>query len=123
MTKRILIAENDSMWRDIYKNGLKDAFTDIEVDELATNSGKDLVERVLTGEYAVVITDNRKEDAISGMEAIRRIRKAGNNVPLYLITGDNHLDEVARTTGATGFFAKGYFNGSQFVEKMKPYLS
>ena len=88
MTKKAIkaiVADDMKQWREIHISTIKDAFPDVQVDEAVT--GDELVQLVLAGDYSLVISDNDMayERAGDGLEALEAIRKAGNNVPFYLI--------------------------------------
>ena len=121
MTKCVLIAEKHPSWRSSYREELERAFPDITIDELTSNLGDDLVEKVLNNEYKVVITNNRMTD-YEGIEAITRIRNAGNNVPIYLITADSHRKETVMNGGATGYYNKSNFMIRDLVTELHQYL-
>jgi len=85
MGKNIIIAEDSNTWRRQYVRSIKRNFPDTHIDEVTT--GSELVEKVLAGDYALILTDNDMNDNISGVDAIKQIRQSGNKTPIYMITG------------------------------------
>src|SRR3989338_10529834 len=107
MVKNVIVADDRENWRKMYVAVLSSAFPDVHIDEVET--GSDLVKRVLEGDYSLVISDNDMEGQGDGLEALRAIRKAGNNVPFYVISGRSIGDEALRL-GANGFYNKALFD-------------
>ena len=119
MTKNAIVADDHPSWRGMYVDTVKRAFPDVHVD--AVETGSDLVKRVLEGDYSLVISDNDMEGQGDGLEALRAIRKAGNNVPFYVISGRSIGDEALRL-GANGFYNKACFDSDKVLEDMAQYL-
>src|SRR3989338_4492384 len=119
MVKNVIIADDHPSWRGMYVDIVKGAFPDVHVDVVETGSG--LVERVLQGDYSLVISDNDMEGHGDGLEALRVIRKAGNNVPFYVISGRN-IGNEALHSGANGFYDKASFDSDKVSKDMAQYL-
>jgi len=119
MIKNVIVADDDPNWRSTYVDAVKNAFPDVNVDSV--ESGSDLVERVLQGDYSVVISDNDMEEDGAGLKALEAIREAGNQVPFYVCSGKSICDEALRL-GANGFFDKICFDSDKMLEDIAQYL-
>ena len=119
--KYVLIAEKNSDWRELYKGELEKAFPDIIIDELTSNLGGDLVERVLSNKYAMAMSNDGMMDC-TGIEAVKEIRRAGNKIPIYLITGDGLMEQTAKNAGATGYYDRSKFRMDDLVTELHQYL-
>ena len=106
MVYNVIIADDHQTWRETQAGEIQDTFPDVRVDMVETR--EELVNRVLSGDYSVVVSDNDMENQNDGLEALRTIRKAGNNVPFYLWSARNIGDE-ALSSGANGFYKKDLF--------------
>lgn len=119
MTKKVIIADDHQSWREMYVQAVKSAFPEVNIDEV--ESGTDLVERVLQGNYSAVISDNDMENKGAGLAALKRIRESGNNVPFYLISAGTNKD-TALNSGANGFYKKAEFDSDQLIADITQYL-
>ena len=119
MVKKAIVADDRSDWREMYVSAIKSNFPDVEVDEV--ESGSDLVERVLSGDYCLAISDNDMEGQADGLRALKAIREAGSQVPFYLISGRSIGGEAIRL-GANGFYDKAQFDSDKVVEDITQYL-
>lgn len=106
MVYNVIVADDHQTWRETQAGEIQDTFPDVRVDVVETR--EELVDRVLSGDYSVVVSDNDMENPNDGLEALRTIRKAGNNVPFYLWSARNIGDE-ALGSGANGFYKKDLF--------------
>jgi len=121
MVYTIIVADDHQTWRETQVGEIQDAFPDVRVDMVETR--EELVGRVLSGDYSVVVSDNDMENPNDGLEALRAIRSAGNNVPFYLWSARNIGDE-AISSGANGFYKKDQFatEFEMMVEEITQYL-
>ena len=96
--KKVIIADDRESWRETYKDIVEDTGLDVEVDEVAT--GEELVEKVLAGNYDLVITDyDMPPGVLNGVEALGKIRAAGVETPIYVISANNIESEVLAVDG------------------------
>jgi DNA-binding NtrC family response regulator len=119
MAKKAIVADDRPEWRENYAWAITSNFPDVEVDEV--ESGSELVDRVLSGDYCLAISDNDMEGHGDGLRALKAIREAGNQTPLYVISGRSIGDE-ARSLGANGFYDKARFDSDIVLEDMAQYL-
>lgn len=119
MTKYVLIAEDRDNWREMYVKAINRAFPEVQIDEVT--SGAELLEKMLQREYTAVVSDNRMNDKIEGIDALRRVRATGNNVPFYLLSGDD-IESEAKAAGVTRFYSKGSFSTRELVSDLTKYL-
>lgn len=121
MVRNVIVADDHRSWRSIFVSMFENSFPDVHVDVVET--GRDLVQRVLAGDYSVAISDNDMEEKGAGLKALRQLRESGNNVPLYIVSGGS--SDVARNAlryGASGFYDKDEFVSAKVVEEIKQYL-
>ena|SRR3989338_7582946 len=121
IVKKVIVADDHPSWREIYVGTVKNAFPDVHVDVVET--GRDLVERVVSGDYSLAISDNDMEEEGAGIKALRTLREAGNNIPLYIVSGGS--SDVARNAlryGASGFYTKTEFDSATVVTEIAQYL-
>ncbi len=119
MTKNVIVADDHQSWREMYVQAVKYSFPAVNVDEV--ESGADLVERVLQGNYSVIISDNDMENEGAGLAALKRIRESGNNVPFYLLSAGTNK-ETALSSGVNGFYKKTEFDPDQLMADITQYL-
>lgn len=101
--KKVIVADDNEFIRETYTDILENYLSNTEV--VAVPDGESLVEEVKKGDYSFVLTDNSMGSGITGIEAIREIRKSNGEVPIYMISADD-MKEKAREAGATGYFQK-----------------
>jgi CheY-like chemotaxis protein len=89
----------------------------IKIDEVST--GKDLIEKTMKNNYSLILSDNTMKDDITGLEAIKEIRKYNPHVPIILITGERELKEHCKEAGVTEFLNK---NHAKFTDKLGEFV-
>ena len=121
MVYNVIVADDHQTWRETQAEEIQDAFPDVRVDKVGTR--EELVNRVLSGDYSVVVSDNDMEKPSDGLEALKAIREAGNDVPFYLWSAKNIGDE-ALSSGANGFYKKDQFDTEfeRMIEEIAQYL-
>ncbi len=119
MVKRAIVADDSPTWRQIYTSLITSHFPDVNVDQVA--SGSELVDRVLSEDYCLVISDNDMEGQGGGLRALKRVREAGNQIPFYVISSGN-IRTQALGLGANGSYSKDSFNSHTFLGDMAKYL-
>jgi len=97
----------------------------LKLDVDGVPNGEELVERVRTNKYNLVITDNNMGNGISGLEAIANIRQFNSTIPVFMLSGDD-VKTLALKAGATGYIDK--WELAKFgievviISEIKPYL-
>ncbi len=103
--KRILVADDDALYRNVIGNILKRAGTDFKIVE----SGNQAVMELLAGnfEYHCVVLDFHM-DELNGIEAAKLINKINKEMPVLLISGDNSMkaEKASRRAGIDGYLTK-----------------
>lgn len=121
MVKKVIIADDDEIWREMHAVVVKRAFPDVHIDQVET--GTDLGERVLQGDYSLVLSDNNMERTDAGLDALRKIREAGNGVPFYVIcTGNSKIAGRALLYGANGFYDKAKYDDEEILKGITKHL-
>ena len=105
---RILIADDEELIREMYRDDLTETFPDLEVDEV--DNGKSLVEQALAnqGQYSLILTDYEMP-VMDGISAICQIRQQDQQTPIYMIAGQSDTErftKAALEAGANGYFPK-----------------
>lgn len=62
------------------------------------------------------------EEKNAGLEALKRIRESGNEVPFYLLSGGSLDEKTALQNGATGFYRKEDFDSDKVLADMAEHL-
>lgn len=81
MAKRVLVIDDDESVRDAFELALEDSPYDVET----AVCGEDGVEMAASILPAMVFLD-LKMPGIDGVEALRQIRAAGLDMPIYIVT-------------------------------------
>ncbi len=101
---KIIIAEDDVIVRNAYLNYFERFAPGAKVDVVP--DGRSLVEKVKEGCYSLCITDNLMPPGITGIEAIKEIRKSDSQLQIYMVAGGDFRQQ-AMDAGANGYFEKG----------------
>lgn len=105
-TYRIIIADDEEAHR-ILMSTLLEACIPAENAEIETVSdGTDLLTRLECRHYDLVFTDNQMPN-LTGRNAIKNARSSGYQTPMFLVSSDIELPEIAQEAGATGYVQKG----------------
>ena len=94
MIHKIIIAEDKEKSRIAYIGIIEDLLGkgNVEIDEV--EEGNSLVEKVrVDSSYDLIITDNYMPGGIYGIDAVKLIREFNKNIPICMITGDDHLGD------------------------------
>ncbi len=92
MTQRILIVDDDARLRELLLRYLDEQGFSVK----AVNDGKALDKALLLNRYSLLILDLMLPDE-DGLAILRRLRAAGENVPVILLTAKG--DEIDRIIG------------------------
>ncbi len=120
MSARIVIADDEGLVRDGLRM-LLDLEDDLEVVAVCED-GEQAIERVRCESPDVVLMDIRMP-GVDGVEATRRIRKGGSEVPILILTTFNDDDYIrqALSAGASGYILKNR-PSEQIVESVRSVL-
>jgi CheY-like chemotaxis protein len=119
--KKIIYADDYDSFRKnsirLMKGYLMKKSIEAEIDEAV--DGGELSGKVIGGDYDLVFTDNGMRP-VSGMEAINKIREAGKQLPICMISaGDPDDAHLAMELGATDYIEK---DDKKLKEKMESIL-
>lgn len=100
--KKILIAENDTLIRDLLADALRG-----EYEILTAKDGCELIKRYKAERPEIIISDIQMP-VLSGLEACREIRNVDNNVIICLLTGyqESWMVQDAISIGVNAFILK-----------------
>lgn len=103
--KRFIIADDHAIIRYALKNILAKAFLDVYVEEVA--DAEDLLKKVLTEQWDVVITDISMPGR-SGLEVLQQIRQTHPKLPVLVLS--MHAEELyavrVMKAGGSGYLKK-----------------
>src|SRR5262245_42564898 len=111
---RLLIADDERLFAESLMALLTEAET-IDVVGIAQN-GIEAVELADSLQPDVILMD-LKMPVMDGLEATRRIREAGNDARILILTGTDRGSEEAAAAGASAFLCK-----EQGVEELRRVL-
>lgn len=120
--KRIIVADDEELIRNMYARFINrlGRTKGIEVEVELVDSGERLVEKVLAGNYGLIISDYDMKNGMNGVEALREIRGSGNKTPFIIVSSSDVKDEAMKE-GATGYLEKPY-DLNVFKEIINNYL-
>ena len=114
----IIIADDSAKLRNIVRGIVKGHNRNIKIDGVV--NGRDLVERVLIGKYALVITDNNMPK-LTGLEAIEQIRQFDPDIPICMISAsDVYSDAISK--GVTDYVEKTPRFREELLDVLKKYI-
>lgn len=103
--KRFLIADDHAIIRYAIKNILQEAFLDVHIEEVT--DGEDLLQKVLTEKWDVVITDISMPGK-SGLEIMQLIKQSQPKLPVLVLS--IHREEIyavrVMKAGGAGYIRK-----------------
>lgn len=100
----ILIAEDDSSWRNLLTDILqREGYT-----VFSAGSGKEAIGVIDSNDFRVVLTDMRMETEFSGFDVLEHIEKVSPSTQVIILTefGSIEMAKEAMKRGAFEFFAK-----------------
>ena len=114
MTK-IILADDDEDDRVILRHAIVTALEaeDITAEVECVSDGKELVQKVREGDYALSFTD--RQMPYDGLRVVQDIRRTGSAIPLYMVASDPQQEAVE--AGADGGIVKTY--GTRFYEEVR----
>ncbi len=120
--QKILLVEDDTYTRDIYREILEEAGFEVSV----AVDGQEGLTKLKEGNYSLVLLDVMmpKMDGISVLKALKE-DKSPKNGRIILLTnlGHDSVIKEAVSLGASDFMVKSDLNPDQLVEKVKSFLS
>lgn len=102
---RVVIAEDEFFTRQGIVTQLNDAASGCEVVGQAEN-GLEAIKLVDELKPDVLLLDISMPPGIDGIEVIRRLRRAGNNIPIVALTHEKRLVKAVEVEGGNGFIPK-----------------
>ena len=114
----VIIADDARRYRSILTSIVRRYNKDIEIDEV--KNGRDLVERVRTGDYTLVITDNKMPE-LNGLEATEQIRTFSPDISICMITSSDSYDDAMRV-GVTDWILKSPNTERELSDFLSKYL-
>ncbi|MCW5744620.1 MAG: response regulator transcription factor [Alphaproteobacteria bacterium] len=102
--QRVVLVDDDDMFREALRNNLKDAGLDV----LAFGDSRVALEHLRVDRSATLALLDWKMPAMSGIELLRKMREARINVPVVFLTvlGEPFYEETALADGAVDFIDK-----------------
>lgn len=109
--KRVIICDDEPVWYDMLSKDINRWCAEREetVSILSFSSGSDLVEYFAEGqEVDTLFLDIALQESFDGIEAARRIRDAGNDVPIIFVSSYIAKASEGYEVDAIGFLVKNY---------------
>lgn len=104
MERRLIIADDESMIRDLFENICSISFPNVRVDTVG--SAEELAHRLSSSEYDLILSDNDMECLDAGIDLLKRLREQQILTPFYIMSGRHDVHQAAIDAGATDFLAK-----------------
>jgi two-component system, cell cycle response regulator len=103
MMERILIVEDDSFFREVFTDLLKEDGYGVEV----AASGEEALELIANREYQLVVTDLVMRD-VSGLDILSAVKRLDPAVDVIMVTGHANVETAiyALKNGATDYLVK-----------------
>lgn len=102
MTKRIIIADDNKIFREAVKDLLM--FSDLEIIAEA-GDGPEIIELVERLKPDILLLDQRMPE-MEGIEVVKRLRKICPDLKIIMLTMYDNLSRQAIEAGANGFCTK-----------------
>jgi diguanylate cyclase (GGDEF)-like protein len=101
--ERILIVEDDSFFREVFTDLLKEDGYGVEV----AASGEEALEMIVKGDYHLVVTDLVMRD-VSGLDILSAVKRQDPAIDVIMVTGHANLETAiyALKNGATDYLVK-----------------
>lgn len=101
--ERILLVEDDSFFREVFTDLLKEDGYSVEV----AASGEEALEMIGTGGYQLVVTDLVMRD-VSGLDILSAVKRLDPAVDVIMVTGHANVETAiyALKNGATDYLVK-----------------
>ncbi|MEU7903129.1 response regulator [Actinoplanes sp. NPDC049118] len=118
---KILIADDSRVMRQIVTRTLRQAgFGDHDLVEAA--DGQEAVDKAIAEKPDLVISDWNMPE-LTGIEVLRKLRAAGNNVKFGFVTSEStpEMQQAAEAAGSAFFIVKP-FTAERFDEVFSPIL-
>ncbi|MET8151186.1 response regulator [Actinoplanes sp. NPDC049668] len=118
---KILIADDSRVMRQIVSRTLRQAgFGDHDLVEAA--DGQEAVDKAIAEKPDLVISDWNMPE-LTGIEVLRKLRAAGNNVKFGFVTSEStpEMQQAAEAAGSAFFIVKP-FTAERFDEVFSPIL-
>lgn len=104
MHPRIIVADDEPANRELLREIILSCLPQAEVETVS--DGLDLVGRMACSKFDLVLTDNQMS-ILDGSGAIRAARAYDCLTPMFLVSSDEKLAEIAESAGADGYLQKG----------------
>ncbi len=104
MPKRIIIADINTNLRKSYEMMVSAHLEDMSLETVS--NGRELLENIRNAKYDAIITDDYIGEGITGIEAILEIRKFDKEVPVFMCSRNEVVEQESLAAGATKFINK-----------------
>lgn len=104
MHPHIIIADDEPANQELLREIILSCLPQAEVETVP--DGLDLVSRMAHSEFDLILTDNQMA-VLDGSDVIQAARAYGCLTPMYLVSTDENLAEIAESAGADGYVPKG----------------
>lgn len=117
--KHILVVDDDTDGLFLIGKILRQTFPHAEI--LQAGDGTEALAILTRTQVDAVVTDN-KMSAMSGLEMVRQIRRAGSPIPIIMLTGSDEIEKDALDAGVTVFHRTSDWSnvGAALQQYLKP---
>ena len=121
---QMLLVEDNSFLRDIYKVNLNERFSNSLEVSLARN-GREALGRIHSGEHFHLVLMSVQLPILSGLEAASKIKKFGfpNTIVAYTYSGITEVGDALIKGDVDGFLMKKSDNISHLISFVQSYFS
>jgi len=119
MLYKVLVVDDEAPVRDLFY----DLLVKEDCQVKCASTGEEAIDLVKTEDFDVVLLDI-KLPGISGLEALKKIKEARENLPVVMITGfgyDENLIAEAKANGCCGYIGKN-MPISQIISNFKMFV-
>ncbi len=118
---KVLVVDDSAIMRRIMSGALSKAGVK---DIVEASDGKEAVDSITSDEAISLVLMDWNMPNMTGIEALKKIRAAGNKVPIVMVTTESEKDKVmeAIKSGANDYLAKP-FGPKDLKEKLDKFVN
>ncbi|UZE96237.1 response regulator [Alkalimarinus alittae] len=105
LSGRVLIADDNPVNLKLLKRQIE--HLGAQIDVITAEDGTEVIEQINHHSFDLILLD-MEMPVVGGVEALTTLRNNGNTTPIYIVTGNTSVEDIAycQSKGATGHIAK-----------------